>query len=165
MVEWNERKKLYPPWSSPFPNPSSRVIFEGEVTLSDVWLNSEIIELIQLWSGIYSRKIQLKSDHWLCKAWKSQETISGSDNYHDNPQFYPGVYVAVIILLTYPVSTCTAERSFSSMKRLKTLLWSTMTDGRLSSLAILHRLVLKVDILPFACKPPPCLTLFYPFLL
>jgi len=33
---------------------------------------------------------------------------------------------------------CTAERSFSSMKRSKTPLRSTMADGRLSSLAILH---------------------------
>ena len=36
-----------------------------------------------------------------------------------------GVYVAVITLLTYTVSTCTAERSFSSMNRLKTPLRST----------------------------------------
>ena len=44
------------------------------------------------------------------------------------------------------MSTCTAERSFSSMKRLKTPLRSfirafsisTMTDGRLRSIAILH---------------------------
>ena len=57
---------------------------------------------------------------------------------HANPQFYLGVYVALVTLLTYPVSTCTAERSFSSMKRLKTPLRSTMTDERLSSLAILH---------------------------
>ena len=57
---------------------------------------------------------------------------------HGNPQFYPGDYVAKITLSTYPVSTCTAERSFSSMKRLKTPLRSTMTDGRLSSTAILH---------------------------
>ena len=27
---------------------------------------------------------------------------------HSNPQFYPGVYVALITLLTYPVSACTA---------------------------------------------------------
>jgi len=33
-----------------------------------------------------------------------------------NPEFYPGIYVAVKILLTYPVSTCVAERSFSSTK-------------------------------------------------
>ena len=57
---------------------------------------------------------------------------------HANSRFYPGVYVALVTLLTYPVSTCTAERSFSSIKRLKSPLRSTMTDERLSSLAILH---------------------------
>ena len=57
---------------------------------------------------------------------------------HANPQFYPGVYVAVNSLLTYPVSTCETERSFSGMKRLKTPLRSTMSDERLCSLAILH---------------------------
>ena len=41
---------------------------------------------------------------------------------------YPGVYVALISLLTYPVSTSTAERSFSGMKRLQTPLRRTMTD-------------------------------------
>ena len=55
-----------------------------------------------------------------------------------NPAFYPVIYVAVKTLLTYPVSACAAERSFSSMKRLKTPLRNTMTDDRLSSLAILH---------------------------
>ena len=36
-----------------------------------------------------------------------------------NPELYRGIYVAVKTLLTYPVSTCVAEQSFSSMKRLK----------------------------------------------
>ena len=31
------------------------------------------------------------------------------------------MHVALITLLTYPVSTCTAKHSFSSMKRLQTL--------------------------------------------
>jgi len=50
-------------------------------------------------------------------------------------------YVALIALSTYPVSTCTNERSFRSIWRdFKTpSLPSTMTDGRLSSLAILHK--------------------------
>ena len=52
--------------------------------------------------------------------------------------FHPGIYVAVKTLLTYPVSACAAEHSFSSMKRLKTPLRNTMTDHRLSSLAVLH---------------------------
>ena len=55
-----------------------------------------------------------------------------------NPAFYPAIYVAIKTFLTYPVSACAAERSFSSMKRLKTPLRNTMTDDRLSSLAILH---------------------------
>ena len=36
------------------------------------------------------------------------------------------------------VSTCAAERSFSGMKRLKTPLRITISEERLSSLAILH---------------------------
>lgn len=55
-----------------------------------------------------------------------------------NAAFYPAIYVAVKTLLTYPVSACTAERSFSLMKRLKTPLRNKMTDDHLSSLAILH---------------------------
>ena len=55
-------------------------------------------------------------------------------NYNSIPEYD----VALITLLTYPVSTCTAERSFSGMKRLQTPLRRTMTDQRLTSLAILH---------------------------
>ena len=52
-------------------------------------------------------------------------------------QFYSGVYVALVMLLAYPLSgTCTAEHSLSGMKRLQTPLRRTMTDKRLSSLAI-----------------------------
>ena len=49
---------------------------------------------------------------------------------------YPGVYAAVITLLTYP-----AEPSVSSMKRLQTPLRSTMTD-------------IDEVITEFARKPP-----------
>ena len=54
------------------------------------------------------------------------------------PEFYPGIAVAVNTLVTYPVSTCAAERIFSSMKRLKTLLRGAMSDARLSSLSVIH---------------------------
>ena len=47
-------------------------------------------------------------------------------------------YYSLIEFVKVPVSTCTAERSLSSMERLKTPLQSTMTDGRLSCLAIFH---------------------------
>ena len=60
-----------------------------------------------------------------------------------NPELYPGIYVAVKTLLKYPVSTSVAERSFSSMKRLKTPLRSTRSDPRLTSLSVIHINIIK----------------------
>lgn len=42
------------------------------------------------------------------------------------------------ILLTIPATTATAERSFSTLRRLKTYLHSTMSQSRLNHLMILH---------------------------
>ena len=79
--------------------------------------------------------------------WKHRWSLRESDRLpktlletldETNVAFYPGIYVAIKTLLTYPVSACAAERSFSSMKRLKTPLRNTMTGDRLSSLAVLH---------------------------
>ncbi|KAJ4441703.1 hypothetical protein ANN_11561 [Periplaneta americana] len=42
------------------------------------------------------------------------------------------------IVMTIPVSTATAERSFSGLKRLKTYLHSTTRQQRLNSVSILH---------------------------
>ena len=51
---------------------------------------------------------------------------------------YPNLYNVLCILCVMPVSTATAERSFSSMRRIKTYLRSTMTDESFSALALLH---------------------------
>ena len=53
-------------------------------------------------------------------------------NYNSNPEYN----VALITLLTYHVHW--AERSFCGMRILQTPLRRTVTDERLSSLAILH---------------------------
>ena len=42
------------------------------------------------------------------------------------------------ILLCMPLSTATAERSFSTMKRVKTYLRKTMTTQRLSGLVLVN---------------------------
>ena len=55
-------------------------------------------------------------------------------NYSSIPEYN----VALITLLTYPVSTCTAECSFSGIKRLQTPLRRTMTEERVSSIASLN---------------------------
>lgn len=55
-----------------------------------------------------------------------------------NAQLYPNVSACLHVLLAMPVSTATAERSFSSMRRLKTYLRSTMTTSRMSGLGLMH---------------------------
>lgn len=53
-------------------------------------------------------------------------------------ELYPRIYLALKILCVLPVSVATAERSFSSLKRLKTWLRSTMSQERLVGLALMH---------------------------
>lgn len=50
----------------------------------------------------------------------------------------PEVVKLIKIMLTVPVSSCTAERSFSALRRLKTFLRSTMTQTRLNDVALLN---------------------------
>jgi hypothetical protein len=42
------------------------------------------------------------------------------------------------IFITVPISTATAERSFSALRRIKTYLRSTMTQERLNNVMLLH---------------------------
>ena len=54
---------------------------------------------------------------------------------------FPAVRKAILIALTLPATSCTVERSFSKLRRVKTWLRSTMSDIRLSGVCMLsvHR--------------------------
>jgi len=54
---------------------------------------------------------------------------------------YPNMYELLKILLILPVSIATAERSFSTLRRLKNYLRNTTSESRLVGLALLsiHR--------------------------
>ena len=72
---------------------------------------------------------------------------------------FPNVYTALQIFATIPVTTCSCERSISGLRRLKTFLRNSMSEGRLKGLALLnvHREIhLDVDkvIDSFAAKHP-----------
>ena len=56
----------------------------------------------------------------------------------------------VKITLTLPASTCAAERSFSSLRRLKTYLRSGMKQQRLNSVAIMNVHMKKTKALSIA---------------
>ncbi|KAF0764906.1 52 kDa repressor of the inhibitor of the protein kinase-like, partial [Aphis craccivora] len=54
--------------------------------------------------------------------------------------FYPSIKVLLQIFATIPITTVTAERSFSSLRlrRLKNYMRSTMSEDRLNGLTVLH---------------------------
>lgn len=51
---------------------------------------------------------------------------------------FPNIATLLKILCTIPVTSCEAERSFSALRRLKTFLRSTISEDRLTGLALLH---------------------------
>ena len=107
-------------------------------------LATEITMLIFMEHGMHMHVpwwIRTRSDLVVSKVavgWRWHPPDLGGNAGLCNPELYPGIYLAVKTLLTYPVSTCVAEQSFSSTKRLKTPLRSTMSDARLTSLSVIH---------------------------
>ena len=53
------------------------------------------------------------------------------------PAAFPGILLCFRVALTLRVASATAERSFSAMKRIKTHLRASLSDSRLSSLALI----------------------------
>ena len=50
---------------------------------------------------------------------------------------FPSVYVGLRLFLTLPVTNCEGERSFSTLKRVKNELRTTMGQKRLSALSLM----------------------------
>ena len=55
-----------------------------------------------------------------------------------NRTLYPLINILLKILITLPISVASAERSFSSLKRLKTWLRTNMSQDRLNGLALMN---------------------------
>ena len=58
---------------------------------------------------------------------------------------FNNIKVSLRILGTSPVTTCTCERSFSAMRRLKTYTRSTMVSERLNGITLMH---VRQEIVP-----------------
>jgi hypothetical protein len=74
--------------------------------------------------------------------------------------FVPHFTKLLRLLLTFPYSTATAERSFSTLRRLKTRLRSTMSQERISDMAVcnIHRARLQELNVTSLCKEFSCKT-------
>ncbi|KAJ8929874.1 hypothetical protein NQ314_017479 [Rhamnusium bicolor] len=68
-----------------------------------------------------------------CQTETAIETLISIDQ-----NFYPTITKYLKILVTLPISVATAERSFSSLRRVKSWMRSRMKQDRLEGLALLH---------------------------
>lgn len=67
---------------------------------------------------------------------------------HELEDIYPYVNIALRMFLCTPATNCTAERSFSTLRRVKTYLRSSISADRLNALAILNiesQLTVKIN--------------------
>uniref|UniRef100_G1KXM5 DUF4371 domain-containing protein n=1 Tax=Anolis carolinensis TaxID=28377 RepID=G1KXM5_ANOCA len=97
-----------------------------------------------------------ESSHMWCRKWKKIAPAEKPSNALEaylvcDGQFFPNVKKLLQISATLPVSTATNERSFSTLKRLKTYTRSAMKQERLTGLALLsvHR---SLSIEPDFCQ-------------
>ena len=70
-------------------------------------------------------------------------------------EIYPNMWTALRIGLTLPVTVAEAERSFSKLKLIKSYLRSTMSQDRLSGLAIIsinHTITEQISYDDFASR-------------
>ncbi|GBL82357.1 repressor of the inhibitor of the protein kinase [Araneus ventricosus] len=83
-------------------------------------------------------------------SWKEKWSQEKSENFPKtaisslekcDKTFFPNIYILLKLLAVVPVSVATVERSFSSLRRLKTYLRNTTSESRLNGLALLsiHR--------------------------
>ena len=90
--------------------------------------------------------LEAEIQQWMTR-WKS---VGGStDLLPDSPHaclrdesiksgMFPNIAMVLRLIATVPVTTCECERSVSDLRRLKSYLRSTMSQDRLSSLALMH---------------------------
>jgi len=109
--------------------------FENDIKINDVEKLTEF----------YKADLEdIKQVYEEVKMWHSfLKTINKPNNiveylYVCDSLIFPNVYKLIKILVTLPVTTCTAERSFSTLHRLKTYLRNTMSQNRLNGLALLN---------------------------
>ena len=104
------------------------------IVVKDFYDFDNLIEESETWYDVWKNKCQ----NGLPK--KQLEKMTLTDVY-GSTEFYPSIRMAIQTALALPVSTCTIERSFSTLRRVKTWLRSTTGDEHLSGLCMLsvHR--------------------------
>jgi len=100
------------------------------IVVKDFYDFDNLIEESETWYDVWKNKCQ----NGLPKETLEKMTLT---DVYESTEFYPSIRMAIQTALALPVSTCTIERSFSTLRRVKTWLRSTTGDERLSGLCML----------------------------
>ncbi|CAH2285534.1 52 kDa repressor of the inhibitor of the kinase-like [Pelobates cultripes] len=76
---------------------------------------------------------------------KIEQFDNGLLDLLNHTDLFPSVQQAILVALTLPVTTCTVEWSFSTMRRVKTWLRLTMADERLSGVCMMSIHRVKIE--------------------
>ena len=90
-----------------------------------------------------------EAETWF-QLWSNRGFITNNLDFIDminEAKFFPSVCKIICIAMALPVSTCSVERSFSTLRRVKTWLRSTMIEDRLNGLCMMsvHRDMINKD--------------------
>ena len=109
-----------------------------------VWLTKRCIAKIILRDPHHSESLACcQQDLDLCRTWLQAllDKLCSSDNHHTtiplSVDMYPTLVRVYSITLTIPITSCSAEHSFSTLKSVKTRLCSSMLQDRLEGLMLM----------------------------
>jgi hypothetical protein len=98
-------------------------------------------------SSTIKEEFQLYKRKWLNEAPDDRPSNAIDAYIRCNGTFFPNIKVLLQIYATLPVTTATGERSFSTLKLMKSYLRSTMGENRLNGLAMMYmHSMINIDI-------------------
>ena len=110
--------------------------------VDDGSLPTELAQVVELYSDDLPHSVMLSTEYsvWIRK-WKQSESEL-PNKLVDTLQAcsalqFPNLHILLTVALTLPITSCESERSFSQLKLIKTSRRSTMTDSRLTGLALM----------------------------
>nr|CAI5824713.1 unnamed protein product [Callosobruchus analis] len=112
-------------------------LYMTKTSIADLHKNAESFQ--EFYNLDITGELNLWHNLWVTKALSDDQLkdIEVVDLFKEANIFYPAVRKALIILSTIPCTTATVERSFSTLRRVKTWLRSTMGEERLTGLCLM----------------------------
>nr|CAI5832463.1 unnamed protein product [Callosobruchus analis] len=111
-------------------------LYMTKTSIADLHKNAESFQ--EFYNLDITGELNLWHNLWVTKALSDDQLkdIEVVDLFKEANIFYPAVRKALIILSTIPCTTATVERSFSTLRRVKTWLRSTMGEERLTVIEV-----------------------------